>query len=408
MLNMLEELLEENAKIPADVTLLREFKELHKKIAYFDLEKLIERIEKTKEQPVEKRPSDSEKTTENIDYAESLIQQYNEFGNQKVGDQKYPLQMPKATIKAENLKRVVEHYTAELPRLIKENYERFVCYSKKLRKARLPSEYSAVKGLKTRFAREFKNYFESGKRYEISALWRGDVKLKEVNDYLGEAEVERIKKENRDRKPSAKEKLQNGMLVRKVEITRMELERAKLNYKTEQEKRRRKGFEKMEKEKRTKYFEELLKTNLDKDERYRLYIQAVDQNTIDKGSVDGSSYFGISYNLDRLGKNDKYRELKDILNADKKADVDDLVKLNSKIKEMTAAKDFAEDKRDLDYIEGFYCCVREPLRRGEFLRLRTPENEKVITGLLDNFEKYIAKSKKHLITQGSAQYSKAG
>jgi hypothetical protein len=163
-----------------------------------------------------------------------------------------------------------------------------------------------------------------------------------------------------------------------------------------------------EKAKTRQYFEGLLRTCRDKDERYRLYVQAADQETIDKGSVDGSSYFGISYNLKKLGENEKYIELKDILNADRKASVDDLVQLSIKIREMTAAKDFAEDKQNLEFIEGFYCCVREPLRRGAFLRLRTPENEKVITGLLDNFERYIARSKKHLITQGSPQYSKVG
>jgi hypothetical protein len=161
-------------------------------------------------------------------------------------------------------------------------------------------------------------------------------------------------------------------------------------------------------DKTRQYFEGLLSACKNKDERHRLYVQAVDDDTVKRGSVDGSIYFGISYNLKRLGENERYAELRDILDADKKAEISDLVQLSSKIKEMTDAERFAEDKKDLEHIEGFYCCVREPLRRGAFLRLRTPENEKAITKLLNNFERYIAISRKHLITQGSLQYSKAG
>ncbi|MBW2981521.1 hypothetical protein KY343_01445 [Candidatus Woesearchaeota archaeon] len=155
-----------------------------------------------------------------------------------------------------------------------------------------------------------------------------------------------------------------------------------------------------------KYFSGLLKTCRNNEERHKLYVQAVDKYAVEMRSVDGSGYFGINFNLNKLGENEKYSGLRDILDADRKACVEDLVELNKGIRDMTESKDFARNQEDLEYIEGFYCCVREPLRRGAFLRLRTPENEGIITELLDNFEDYIKQSRKELITQGSLQYSK--
>ena len=197
MLNMLEELLEENNLIQEN---LKEYKEVHRKIVEFDLEKAVQRIEKSKEQPAEKRPSDSSKTTEEMKYAESFIEEYKEF----------EIPLSKAEVKVKNMEEVLEQYKAELPRLIEENYERFNHYLKKLRKARKNhSDRNAlnntVKGLATRFAVEFKNYFDAGKQYRIDILWRSDAKLKEVNEYLGEVEVEKIKTSQKARNKILKE-----------------------------------------------------------------------------------------------------------------------------------------------------------------------------------------------------------
>jgi len=386
MSNLYKELARENSMIQDNHA---EFRDLHKEIWKFDLEDLVKKIDITKEEVIEKRPVDSERITRQIDYADSLIEQYDEFQNQDP-----PIEMPTSTKKIQKMADEVVNYREKLERLIKENYNAFCKYSKKERKTRkIPRENQQMNILKTRFAKEFKNYFESGQKYSIHVLWHENSKIKEINEYLGELEAKKATQEIKTKKPSPREKLQYDLANKKAEIVKKETESAKLRYQLKKE------------ETRIKRFEKLQETNPDKAERYKLYVQAVDQDIIDKGSVDSTPNYSLDVNLSLLGDNQNYSDLFNTL-KDVDTGVHTIKSLGEKIDNRISFEKFAEDKNDLDYIKAFYTCVKEPLRRGVLLGLRTRDNEEAIERMLDNFENYIEKSENNL--KASQQYSTKG
>jgi hypothetical protein len=269
---------------------------------------------------------------------------------------------------------MVDKYIAELPRLVKENYSKFCSYHKKLRKAKKPEERRALRGLTTRYAREFRNYFDEAKDYQIKVFTFEDSKISRAREYLREFE-------------------EDEAIVNEI--------------KTSVTEKPRKTEERPEPKKEVSKYERFLRIEVDKDNFYDLYVKPVDPETVKKGSVDGNDYFGLSYNLKKLGDNKRYQALRDTINLKERIEIDTLAKLSEKIEEMTNSERFARDKNDLEYFESLYCCIREPLRRGALLRFRTPENEPIIKDLMEIFQDHLAKSKKCLITQDSLQYSKA-
>jgi len=357
-----EELRKENEEIPDVENLiepkcsLKKFKELHRDISNFILEEIVDEVDKTKEDIIEKRPADSEEITEKISLAEYLIAKYEWFQ-----DQDYPLKKEKVEAHVEKMRFVLEQYKEELPRLITENYEAFKRYSKKARKARnKPSEYRNMIKEKTRFAKEFKNYFEAGKKYGISVFsWGEESKINGVREYLGEMESS----ENMDKDKKAEK------------ITKVK--------------------EEINPRKTPQYLNIMAVIDNGKDEKFEMDFKESDKDIIDRVPAKGKSYFSLDAYLFLAGDNNRYENLKEI--AKEVAEpIKTLKKLSNEIKSMNFYKRLAEDQEDFDYIRLFYHGIKETLKRGHMRSLVVKSNESLIKELMNNFEDYIEKSREYI------------
>lgn len=218
-----------------------------------------------------------------------------------------------------------------------------------------------------------------------------------------ESGFEERKKDEEGRRALEEKKidLKRDLLAKRGEIAKMELEQSRNNYRAVAEMSKRQ--ETIERE----------RFGTSRAERYRLYVEE-SPRAVTFGSIDGSAYFNMHLHIRRLEFNENYRALARAASKPESG-IQALERIAEVLNEMVSAGMSARNENDLQYMETFYNCVKESLKRGQFARLRTRENEPLIEGMLDMFEEYISKSKESMppepsagTIQASLQYSTAG